>query len=714
MHPPGPPSGQGRARDRLLCATLSFVLWNLIGRNTKLGEGRVGSGKQRSAVDWIVGEGMREGGVSASAWALLVVAWTSCLPAGARALLSEAATRARVVAEGRSPALRAAFADVLGPWPASEDPLSHAPVSAAPSEDPEAPSHAPPPSLVAVGAYREGDGGGGAVTVKATPAVVEGAGRGWVDVAWSGVPWPAEDDIVGVYLDGEDPHRTAPLKFHLAAAGNPEYLLQGSGTAKFYVVNVRAPLVFRLITRPFDTPVGVGASATVTFQDLDAPLHRHLALGDAPDRMMVSWTTRGGGRGTVRYKRTDTPLGEFREAMADVAGYGREDLCGGAATGYGWTSNGPGVLHTAVMEGLEPGAWYEYQVRGSEMDAAGSPVGGWSAPERFRAPPPSGYLPVRFDAFGDMGHADLDGSHQHWGETGARNTSTMLADDVADGAAEFVLHIGDLSYAVGYASQWDEFMDTIEGAASSRVPYMTAVGNHEALWWGDSSWRVARGDSGGECGVPYASRFPMPYPGWDPASPLSRGALRKTQLWYSFDYGGVHVAVLSTEEAFGHGSPQAEWLDADLGGVNRSVTPWVVVAGHRPMYVDSDDVAGVHGDAAVSRELRAGIEPLLVKHRVPLALWAHHHSYQRTCPVRGQVCAKEGSAPIHAVVGMAGMSLSRNLASDGKRPVWNAFAEADVYGLVKIEADVETLTLRFFSDVDASLVDELTLGRRGT
>lgn len=32
--------------------------------------------------------------------------------------------------------------------------------------------------------------------------------------------------------------------------------------------------------------------------------------------------------------------------------------------------------------------------------------------------------------------------------------------------------------------------------------------------------------------------------------------------------------------------------------------------------------------------LQASLEDLLVAHRVDLALYGHHHSYQRTCQVR--------------------------------------------------------------------------------
>ena len=70
---------------------------------------------------------------------------------------------------------------------------------------------------------------------------------------------------------------------------------------------------------------------------------------------------------------------------------------------------------------------------------------------------------------------------------------------------------------------------------------------------------------------------------------------------YSFDYGIIHVVVMSTEHNFTQGSPQYQyalcihsvhcntvtctcmhrWLVEDLSSVNRSVTPWVVMAGHR-------------------------------------------------------------------------------------------------------------------------------------
>jgi hypothetical protein len=47
---------------------------------------------------------------------------------------------------------------------------------------------------------------------------------------------------------------------------------------------------------------------------------------------------------------------------------------------------------------------------------------------------------------------------------------------------------------------------------------------------------------------------------------------------------------MSTEHDFTPGSPQYAWIEQALANVDRTVTPWLMVAGHRPMYVDSDYV----------------------------------------------------------------------------------------------------------------------------
>ncbi|GKC46202.1 wall-associated receptor kinase, galacturonan-binding domain-containing protein, partial [Tanacetum coccineum] len=64
---------------------------------------------------------------------------------------------------------------------------------------------------------------------------------------------------------------------------------------------------------------------------------------------------------------------------------------------------------------------------------------------------------------------------------------------------DIVFHIGDICYANGYLSQWDQFTEQVEPIASA-VPYMVASGNHERDWPNSGSF-YENNDSGGECGV---------------------------------------------------------------------------------------------------------------------------------------------------------------------------------------------------------------------
>ena len=55
--------------------------------------------------------------------------------------------------------------------------------------------------------------------------------------------------------------------------------------------------------------------------------------------------------------------------------------------------------------------------------------------------------------------------------------------------------------------------------------------------------------------------------------------------FYSYSQGPVYVVVISTETNFTVGSKQWRWLDTLLSSVDRSETPFVIVSGHRPLYV---------------------------------------------------------------------------------------------------------------------------------
>ena len=50
---------------------------------------------------------------------------------------------------------------------------------------------------------------------------------------------------------------------------------------------------------------------------------------------------------------------------------------------------------------------------------------------------------------------------------------------------------------------------------------------------------------------------------------------------YGFDYGCIHVVMMSTEHDFRNASKQYAFLTDHLKSVNRTKTPWLIFGGHR-------------------------------------------------------------------------------------------------------------------------------------
>ena len=219
-------------------------------------------------------------------------------------------------------------------------------------------------------------------------------------------------------------------------------------------------------------------------------------------------------------------------------------------------------------------------------------------------------------------------------------------------------------------------MNMIQPFATS-VPLMISVGNHEYCYTSSHksgldhslpedathgfmpSWGNMGDDSGGECGVPTAKRFTMPQ------KDDSNGV-----FWYSFVQGSVHTTVLSAEHDASKGSPQYEWMVKDLSSVNRTVTPWLVVEVHRPMYQSEKDRWDQNN---VGIGMRYEFEDVLYDYKVDLYLAGHYHSYLRTCD--GLYRSKcDNGGPMHITVGSAGAAL------DTPGLYWNRWTERYIKG----------------------------------
>jgi acid phosphatase type 7 len=112
---------------------------------------------------------------------------------------------------------------------------------------------------------------------------------------------------------------------------------------------------------------------------------------------------------------------------------------------------------------------------------------------------------------------------------------------------------------------------------TSVMPYVTNPGNHEHA----------------QNFTHFTARFPG-------NAILSKNSGSSNMMWYSFDHGLAHIATIDTELYFycyemnsaayckKMISDQLAWLQQDLSSVDRSVTPWVIVMGHKQgLWMDS-------------------------------------------------------------------------------------------------------------------------------
>jgi hypothetical protein len=179
----------------------------------------------------------------------------------------------------------------------------------------------------------------------------------------------------------------------------------------------------------------------------------------------------------------------------------------------------------------------------------------------------------------------------------------QTSDLVLGMAPQQVFALGDLQYnsgsaadfAVSYQNSWGRF----------KAITRPVVGNHE---YGTSG-------AGGYFG----------YFG-DAASPRQPGCVKNCEGYYSFELGGWHVAVISSEctrlnggVGCAVGSPQQQWLDADLAAHPTGCT---AVLTHRPRWASNSFAS-------------ADIQPLvdvMGARGVDLFLAGHAHSYERFAP----------------------------------------------------------------------------------
>ena len=218
-------------------------------------------------------------------------------------------------------------------------------------------------------------------------------------------------------------------------------------------------------------------------------------------------------------------------------------------------------------------------------------------------------------------------------DTAASNSAEKAVGDLmASWAPDMLFYLGD----VYQSGTYQEFLNYWHPAPLfGRFNAITApvVGNHEYRLWGDIRgyrwyWNVLNGGpSGGRAG-----------------------------RWYSFNIGRWHIIVLdsgpmqdTTNTIYAPGTPQHNWLKADLAAHPNSSYPCTMAVWHRPRWSDSS----ISGDAKLQ-----SLWDLLHPARADVILNAHAHQYERSRPLKldGSPAA-DGNGIVQLMVGTGGNAL---------------------------------------------------------
>lgn len=217
---------------------------------------------------------------------------------------------------------------------------------------------------------------------------------------------------------------------------------------------------------------------------------------------------------------------------------------------------------------------------------------------------------------------------------GSSNTGDEQTANLLDGISGTVFTAGDNAYESGTASEYTTCYGPSWGRHKART--RPVPGNHEYSTSGASGYFGYFGSAAGEAGKGY----------------------------YSYDAGPWHIIALNSNLAMNAGSPQEQWLRADLAA---NTTTCTLAYWHHPRFS-----SGPHGNAPFSQPLWQA----LYDFGADVVIVGHDHTYERFAPqtssgqldmARGirQFVAGTGGASLYEWATIAANSEVRNNTTKG-------------------------------------------------
>jgi acid phosphatase type 7 len=259
-------------------------------------------------------------------------------------------------------------------------------------------------------------------------------------------------------------------------------------------------------------------------------------------------------------------------------------------------------IHTFLIDGLQPGEVYYYQVTADDSKG--------------------GTLETELMSFQTAVERGKAFNFIMIGDTQAQPEVVKRIADIAwSHRPNFVSIAGDLVTTGADKSHWTGHFFPNVRPLISRVPLFPALGNHE----GNAQH--------------YYDYMDLPDP----------------EYFYKFSYGDADFFVLDSQKPMGPGSEQYVWLENELKACQAR---WKFVIHHKPAYSSDENDYGNSwsGPTQLGDVKVRSIVPLYERYGVDIVFNGHIHVYERTFPVREGRTVNENGV-IYLTIGGGGGGL---------------------------------------------------------
>ena len=278
----------------------------------------------------------------------------------------------------------------------------------------------------------------------------------------------------------------------------------------------------------------------------------------------------------------------------------------------------PFIVYSTSFTGLVPGSTFMYRVSKNAKVV-------FSAEAKALKSPGQSY---RIAISGDMG--------------AGTNTAKKIAFEISKAKPDMVVIAGDIVYNRGLVSEYKtkfwpvynkDIADTLGAPLMRSIPFVAAVGNHDALTRDLNSFPDAlayyyfwdqplNGPNGKEGGA-----FVPALTGSDASKKAfydGAGEKYPRMTNFSFDQGNAHWTVIDSDPYVDwNDSTLRDWLATDLAAAVNAT--WRIVLFHHPGFNSSR--------AHYEQQQMRSIAPILEKGKVDIVFAGHVHNYQRTYPM---------------------------------------------------------------------------------